>query len=93
MNLPDKGFLRINQIIGQDEVTKEQAEENKRCGKRPVRPRREIPALIPVKKSTWWAGVKSGKYPQPTKAFGPRVTVWRVEDIITLLDKASSGSV
>ena len=28
-----------------------------------------IPAVFPVGKSTWWAGVKSGRYPQPA---GPR---------------------
>ena len=43
-----------------------------------------IPALIPVKKSCWWAGVKSGRFPQPVK-LGPRVTAWRVEDIRTLI--------
>lgn len=46
-----------------------------------------IPALIPVKKSCWWAGVKSGRFPQPVK-LGPRVTVWRVEDIRNLIATA-----
>jgi prophage regulatory protein len=35
---------------------------------------------IPVSKSTWWAGVKSGRFPKPIK-LGPRITAWRVEDI------------
>ncbi|MEQ1753394.1 MAG: AlpA family phage regulatory protein [Micropepsaceae bacterium] len=35
---------------------------------------------IPVSKSTWWAGVKSGRYPKPVK-LGKRITAWRVEDI------------
>jgi prophage regulatory protein len=39
-----------------------------------------IPPIIPVSKSTWWAGVKSGIYPRPVK-LGPRVTVWHIEDI------------
>ena len=39
-----------------------------------------IPAIIPVSKSTWWAGVKSGRFPKPIK-LGPRITAWRVEDI------------
>ncbi len=39
---------------------------------------------IPVSKSTWWAGVKSGRIPQPMK-LGPRITAWRVEDIRTLI--------
>ena len=40
---------------------------------------------IPVSKSTWWAGVKSGRYPQPVK-LGPRITAWRVEDIRALIE-------
>lgn len=35
---------------------------------------------IPVSKSTWWAGIKDGRYPKPVK-LGPRITAWRVEDI------------
>lgn len=38
------------------------------------------PPIIPISKSTWWAGVKSGHYPPPVK-LGPRITAWRVEDI------------
>jgi prophage regulatory protein len=40
---------------------------------------------VPVSKSTWWAGVKSGRYPQPVK-LGPRITAWRVADIRALTD-------
>ena len=40
---------------------------------------------IPVSKSTWWQGVKDGRFPQPQK-LGPRTTVWRVEDIRTLFE-------
>ena len=39
---------------------------------------------IPVSKSTWWAGVKDGRFPKPLK-LGARVTVWRVEDIRQLI--------
>lgn len=46
-----------------------------------------IPALYPVGKSSWWSGVKSGRFPQPVK-LGPRVTAWRVEDIRTLIASA-----
>jgi predicted DNA-binding transcriptional regulator AlpA len=46
--------------------------------------------LIPVCASAWWAGVKSGKYPQPVK-LGPRTTAWRVEDIRDLIEKISRG--
>ena len=39
---------------------------------------------IPVSKSTWWAGVKDGRFPKPVK-LGERITVWRAEDIWALL--------
>jgi predicted DNA-binding transcriptional regulator AlpA len=45
-----------------------------------------IPAIIPVSKSTWWEGVKSGRFPKPLK-LGARITVWRVEDIYALIQK------
>jgi predicted DNA-binding transcriptional regulator AlpA len=40
---------------------------------------------IPVSKSTWWSGVKVGRFPKPQK-LGPRTTVWRVEDIRKLFE-------
>lgn len=60
--LPNTGFLRLKQIIGDNKANP------------------PIPALIPISKSTWWAGIKSGRFPQPVK-LGPRTTAWRVEDI------------
>ncbi|HEY8566379.1 MAG TPA: AlpA family phage regulatory protein [Beijerinckiaceae bacterium] len=39
---------------------------------------------IPVGKSTWWAGVREGRYPQPVK-LSARVTAWRVDDIQALI--------
>ncbi|MEN8260000.1 MAG: AlpA family phage regulatory protein [Pseudomonadota bacterium] len=44
------------------------------------------PPTFPVSKSTWWAGVKSGRFPQPVK-LGPRITAWRVEDIRALIQR------
>ena len=49
-------------------------------------PHRGVPALIPVSRSTWWAGVKSGRYPQPTRSLGTRITAWAVDDIRTLIE-------
>jgi predicted DNA-binding transcriptional regulator AlpA len=40
--------------------------------------------LLPIGKSAWWDGVKRGIYPQPIK-LGPRITVWRSEDIQELM--------
>ena len=45
---------------------------------------------LPVSKSTWWAGVKQGRYPQPMK-LGPRVTVWKAEDIWSLIESGVSS--
>jgi predicted DNA-binding transcriptional regulator AlpA len=50
-----------------------------------------IPALIPVGKSTWWAGVKSGRYPQPVRTLGKRITAWPVESIRQLIEDAARG--
>ena len=49
----------------------------------------QILAIIPVSKSTWWAGVRTGRYPQPTRALGERITAWRVEDIRALIESAA----
>ncbi|KUO66922.1 MAG: transcriptional regulator [Alphaproteobacteria bacterium BRH_c36] len=67
-HLPETGFLRLRQIIGDD----------KRMP--------PIPPLIPVKKSTWWEGVRTGRFPRPLK-LGPRTTVWRAEDIRRFIEK------
>ncbi len=44
---------------------------------------------IPVSKSTWWAGIKDGRFPKPVK-LGPRTTAWRVEDIRRLIEKGAA---
>lgn len=48
-----------------------------------------VPPVIPVSKSTWWVGVKAGRFPAPVK-LGPRITAWRVEDIRALLRRWGS---
>lgn len=40
---------------------------------------------IPVSRSSWWQGVKEGRFPKPMK-IGPRTTVWRVEEIRALYE-------
>lgn len=42
---------------------------------------------IPVGRSTWWAGVKAGRFPKPVK-LGQRITVWKVQDIRKLIESA-----
>ena len=45
---------------------------------------------IPVSRSTWWAGVRDGRYPRPVK-LGPRITAWRVEDIRRLISSCEAS--
>lgn len=70
-NLPNTGFLRLPQIIG-----------DRKTG---------TAAIIPVSKSTWWAGVASGKFPKPVK-LSSRTTAWRVEDIRAFIEKLGAAA-
>lgn len=59
-------FLTMAEIVGQNEITPEQAAENRRAGRRPTRARRAIPARIPnTSRTTFEARVKDGRFPQP----------------------------
>ena len=49
----------------------------------------QVLAIIPVSRSAWWAGCKSGRYPKPIK-IAPRTTVWKASDILALLEKLTS---
>ena len=46
----------------------------------------QILSIIPISKSAWWEGCRSGLYPKPVK-LGPRTTAWRVEDIRELMER------
>lgn len=47
-------------------------------------------SVYPVSKSTWWAGIKTGRYPKPVK-LGQRTTAWRVEDIHALIERLAAN--
>lgn len=49
----------------------------------------QVLALIPISKSAWWAGCKTGRFPKPIK-LGSRTTVWKVEDITALIESVNS---
>lgn len=66
--LPETGYLRLFQIIGDPHRTP------------------SVPAILPISRSTWWQGVKDGRFPQAVK-LGPKTTVWRVEDIRSLIER------
>lgn len=65
---PQRGFLRLPQIIGNPKA------------------KPPIPAIIPVSRSTWWAGVREGKYPKPVK-LSVRTSAWRRTDIDDLYNR------
>ncbi len=43
----------------------------------------QVLAIIPVSRSTWWAGVQRGIYPKPTR-LSPRTVAWRRTEIDAL---------
>jgi prophage regulatory protein len=51
---------------------------------------RGIPALIPVSRSSWWNGCRSGRFPKPVK-LGPRTTAWAIEDLRLLIESNRAG--
>jgi len=46
---------------------------------------KQVLKFIPISRSSWWAGVKIGKYPKPYK-LGERTTCWKSEDIHALIN-------
>lgn len=48
-----------------------------------------FPPIIPVKKSCWWQGVKSGRFPKPLKIGNGRGSFWRARDIKKIVDGAA----
>ena len=50
----------------------------------------EVLALIPISRSSWWAGVKDGRYPASIK-IGPRTTAWLKSDIEELCVRLQEG--
>ncbi len=45
----------------------------------------QVLKLVPVSKSAWYAGVKSGRYPAPVR-ISPRRVAWRLESIQSLIE-------
>jgi predicted DNA-binding transcriptional regulator AlpA len=83
--IPEAGYLRLEQIIGTAKAVTD-------TEKRPLKRERLVTyqPLIPVSRGTWFNGVRSGRFPAPVK-LGPRITVWRVEDIRHLIEDGVHG--
>ncbi len=48
----------------------------------------QVLAIIPISRSAWWAGVKNGRFPKPTK-IGPRTSAWWASEIAETLKSFS----
>ena len=48
-----------------------------------------IVPIVPVSRSTWLAGVKSGKFPKPVR-LSARIVAWKMSDIANYIAKAAS---
>jgi predicted DNA-binding transcriptional regulator AlpA len=44
----------------------------------------QVLSLVPISKSAWREGCKTGRFPKPVK-LGPRTTAWKAEDIAALV--------
>ena len=58
MDIPEFGFLRLDDVL----------------------------RIIPVSKTTWYNGVRSGRFPKGIR-LSQNIVVWRVEDIKNLVKK------
>lgn len=48
----------------------------------------QVLRVIPIGKTLWWEGVKSGRYPKSVK-LSEHCTAWRAEDIHALIKRIS----
>lgn len=46
----------------------------------------QVLAIVPVSRSTWYAGIQAGRYPAPVK-LGERASAWRRSDIERLVQE------
>ena len=46
----------------------------------------QVLEILPISKSTWWKGIKEGRFPRPVK-LTERTSAWSRADIDTLCDQ------
>ena len=54
-------------------------------------PKTNTPGVIPIGRTTFLNGVKSGKFPRSYK-LGERTTAWKVEDILALVEQLGGAA-
>ncbi len=50
----------------------------------------EVLAIFPISRSSWYEGVRTGRYPRPVK-LGARTVAWRRADLEALLERLGDG--
>ena len=65
------------------EVKKGYARLSQIIGNRNAKP--PIIPIIPVSKSTWYEGIRKGRYPKPVK-LGPKTSGWKWQDLSDLCE-------
>jgi prophage regulatory protein len=48
-----------------------------------------LPALIPVSRTTWWEGVRTGRYPKPV-LISKGCVAWRAEDVVRTIHEMNA---
>jgi len=51
----------------------------------------QVLKFIPVSKTVWHDGIRSGRYPKPVK-LSERTSAWRCEDIRALIDELGGAA-
>jgi predicted DNA-binding transcriptional regulator AlpA len=51
----------------------------------------EVLRVVPVSRSTWFEGVKSGRFPQPLR-LSQRLLLWRAKDIRALITRLTNDA-
>jgi prophage regulatory protein len=49
---------------------------------------RQVLELVPVSRSTWYAGIQAGRFPAPVKLPGGDSVFWLLSDIVKLINAA-----
>ena len=49
-----------------------------------------ISPILPISKSSWYAGIKSGRYPAGI-SISPRTTIWRADEELAIVTRKAMG--
>ncbi len=52
---------------------------------------KEVLEIVPVGRSTWWDGVRCGRYPAPVH-LGARITAWKLSNVVGLVNGTWTAS-